>query len=119
MKRLSVFAPLRRDEPFDDEAACRAVVQRRRVHEIEARQFILRDGIHHCLGRAIADGLADAGRGAHAPSRVVRDASSRTLGGIYSTRGRVERHPRAGALPFELETETNLNGFRLPKGVAM
>jgi len=54
------------------------------VHEIEARQFILPDGIHHRLIRTIGDGLAD--------SRF---------------------------LAFELIPETNFNGFRLPKGVAM
>ena len=42
----------------------------------------------------------NCGGGAHAPSRVVRDASSRMPGERCSTRGRVEPQPGAAALPI-------------------
>ena len=50
----------RRDEPFDDKLSCRAVVQWRRVHEIEVRRLVVADGVHHRRIRAVRDGLAEA-----------------------------------------------------------
>jgi hypothetical protein len=44
-ERLSAFATLRRDKAFDDKLSCRAVVQRRRVHEIEIRRLVVADGV--------------------------------------------------------------------------